>query len=323
MVVLILAAVEVCVRDDLLYELQPNSHAQAPIEIFDFGFELVNSPEVIVFGNSLIIHAISMFEITKLAAADDDFLLNLSLGAGVMTDYLWLYKLYHDKFKNADTLVIGINLRSFDNGASREPTNPSRFRRYASLTQRLSINDRSDRISLLVGSIWKTWDARQQIGGYIKWHKGQVLKDIRNIIGRNFEWTGKPEIDELGRIANVTVPITSTEVDDIIRYVAKSDYTFTKGIQFEAFLELIRMARDDSLDIILLDAPASDVYLRNLNIYKGDEIGKLNGAIENETGISIIRIGLTEDDCPTIDDCFIDYGHLNPNGSKIYSRLFL
>ena len=83
------------------------------------------------------------------------------------------------------------------------------------------------------------------------------------------------------------------------------------------------MAQDDSLDVILLDAPASNVYLRHLNRYHGDEIGKLNGAIESETGIGIIRIRMPEDDCPTIDDCFIDYGHLNAKGSKIYSRLFL
>ena len=216
MVVLILATMEVFVRDNLFYKLLPNSHAQAPIEIFDVGLELVNSPEVIVLGNSLVTSAISVFEMTNLAAADNHYLLNLGLSAGKMTDYLWLYQLYRDDFKNADTLVIGINFRSFDDNVSREPKNPSRFRRYASLTQRLSINDRSDRISLLLGSIWKSWDARQQIAGYIRWHKGEVVRDIRMIVGRNFESTSKPKIDELGRIANGTEPITSTEVDDII-----------------------------------------------------------------------------------------------------------
>ena len=105
-VVLILTPLEVFVRSELFYELAPDSHAQEPIEIFDLGFELVENPEVIVLGNSLTRNSISAFETTTLAAADKHFLLNLSQSAGVMTDQLWLYKLYRDKFRHADTLML-------------------------------------------------------------------------------------------------------------------------------------------------------------------------------------------------------------------------
>ena len=305
-ILLILAAMEVFVRDDRFYELGPTSHAQGPIEISESGFELIENPRIIVLGNSLTRDAIAPFEMTRLASADKHFLLNLSQSAGVMTDQLWLYGLYRDNFRKADILVIGIDFRSFDDTANREPNNPSRFRRYASTAQRLSIDDRSDRISLLVGNIWKTWDGRQQINGYVRGLNRRAVQ---------------PKIDDLGRI-DVRPGVTSTEVDDIIGYTAK-DYTFFKGLQFEAFTELVRMAQHDSLNIVLLDAPASDIYLDQLSINIGDENQRLYAAIQRETGLGIIRIRLTEEDCNTLDSCFIDYGHMNASGSKIYSRKLL
>jgi hypothetical protein len=102
-----------------------------------------------------------------------------------------------------------------------------------------------------------------------------------------------------------------------------TSYTLDRGVQFEAFIELIRLARADSLQIILLDVPASEVYLGQLERNIGDEIRKLYREIEKETGMRIVQIVLTEADCPRIEDCFIDYGHMNIQGSKIYTRLLL
>ena len=307
---LILASVEVFVRTDFFYELAPDSQAQEPIEIFDLGFTLITNPEIIVLGNSLTRNSISSFETTRLAAADNHFLLNLSQSAAEMSDQLWLYQRYRDKIRRADTLIIGIDFRSFDKATSDETGTSSRFRRYASIIQRLAVKDRSEKISLLAGSIWKTWDGRQQIRGYIS-----------DILRLRFDWTSKPRMDELGRFA-VGQPITTTDVDDIVAQ-ATTNYTFAKGVQFEAFTQLVGLAEEDSLKIILLETPATDVYLDQLYLNIGDEIHRLYDAIELETGIGIIQIALPEDDCPRVEDCFFDYGHMNANGSKIYTRLLL
>jgi hypothetical protein len=309
-VVLVLAAVEVFARTDFFYELAPDSEAQEPIELVELGFSLIPDPKLIVLGNSLTRNAIASFEPTRLAAADRHFLLNLSQSGGVMSDQLWLYERYREKFQRADTLVIGIDFRSFDHENRQEIGSTSRFRRYASLTQRLLVNDRSEKISLVAGSIWKTWDGRQQLRGYIN--------DVAHFrIGRY----SKPQIDELGRFA-IKGPITPTEVNRIVAYAPKN-YAFARGVQFEAFTKLVRLAREDSLRIVLLEAPATDVYLDQLERNNGSEIRKLYDEIEKVAGTSIIQISPTEDDCPRIEDCYIDYGHMNANGSKIYTRLFL
>lgn len=308
--VLILAAVEVFVRTDYFYELSAESQAQEPIEIFEFGFSLISDPEFIVLGNSLTRNAISSFETTRLTGADHHFLLNLSQSGATMSDQLWLYQRYRDRIKRAGTLLIGIDYRSFDDASSIETGTTPRFRRYASMTQRLGVNDWSERISLLAGTVWKTWDGRQQIRGY--------LGDMSRL---NFSNRDKPPVDELGRFA-VRQPDSSTDLEDIIAYTPLS-YTYDRGVQFEAFTELIRLARADSLQIILLDVPASEEYLGQLERNIGDEIRKLYRQIEQETGMDIVQIALTEADCPQIEDCFVDYGHMNVNGSKIYTRLLL
>lgn len=309
-VVVILLAVELLVRNDFFYELGSYTPAQEPVEIFDFGFELVSEPEVIILGNSLTRNAISIFETTELAASEKHFLLNLSQSGGTMTDQLWLYQMYREKFQHADILVIGIDFRSFDDSASSVPEISSRFRRYASLSQRMEIDDWSDRTRLLVGGVWKTWDSREEINDYM-W----------DMYARRFPRTGEPVIDELGRIA-LRGSMGSTDADDIVAGAA-TNYIFAKGIQFEAFAELVRIAKEDSLNIILLDAPATNVYLDQVGINIGDEVHKLYDAIEKESGTSIIQIRLTSSDCPTIGDCFIDYGHMNANGSRIYSGLLV
>ncbi|MEX0761079.1 MAG: hypothetical protein WD208_10025 [Dehalococcoidia bacterium] len=309
--VILLVVVELVVRTSWFWELSPTSTAQEPLEVFEAALETYGQPDVVILGNSITRNAISPPTVEAGIGVTSPNIINASLSGGMMTDYLTLYIQNREAMQSASVLVVGIEPRSFDNQESAVPENPSRFRRYASLSQRWAIEDTSEKVSLLAGALWRTWDARQQLYGY--------LGDL--VVRRDFD-RSEPGIDGLGRIA-IRPSTRSIDPDGIVNHARQeAQYRFVEGVQFHAYEMLIELARQDGLRLALITLPQSELWLREYYATLGPEAERWEAAVEEVAGVPVETVQFPRDQCRAMDDCYIDYGHMNERGAAIYSIAF-
>jgi len=304
---LVFVVFEISVRTELFWNIAPNSSAQAFRSVANHALE-DSEPSIVIFGNSIMRNAVSSNVLADELNLDQTQVVNLSNSAGLSMDATYLYENYVDDVETVELIIVSIDPRAFDNGDS-QPRSEHRFRREASLSERLMITDPASRYDLVVGQFWRTWDAKYMASSYVS----ELLKTHR------LDRTGPTE-DELGRWG-VFKPETSTKEKQILNYAYTDtlDYSFYNGVHLNSFRKLMTLAKKRDIDILLVQFPVTDLYYNQITEHAGPEIEKLFGAVEEMADQRIDIVEMPTTDCLTIDSCYLDYGHMNPNGSVIYS----
>lgn len=259
------------------------------------------NPAIVMLGNSRLRDALTPGVLEERLALPKGSVLNLGMTVGSAYDSLTMYRRNRERFSRAKILVL--HLDDFDLARMR-PT--ERFRRFATLDERLALADGEDRMSALVGLCWRTLDAQMPLQRIF----------VTVVFGRD----PRLHIGEDGRITwrKNDLEYGPAEVD-LSSYRGKF-LSFEPGeLPREYTRELIRLATADGLRVVVFRSPFRDVY-----VDLSDELPRRNDCFEafcDTLPSEVHRVLLhraSELGIRPID--FYDYGHLTANGARIVTE---
>lgn len=297
----VLAGVEALVRTSWFWTLhQPLSVEQRFIEP---ALRRAPNPHIVFMGNSRLRVGISPKIVSEHMGLPTTEVANLAFDGGEPHELLQVYQAYRTRLKKANVLVIGVEAKMFKQGlATIAETSPS-DRQNASLTDRLGVPSWADKIDLSVGWFWKTWDTRAILSQYLK----DVIKAKRG-----------PYFDDLDRLMMGPQPSTNPSDSDSLGRTDHLDYILDDR-EIQALQELVSLAQEDGIKVMLVDAPLGPVYRSMVQERFHREDANWRRQIEENTGLNVARVPLTNRRCVAWRDCFVDAGHLNHLGAQAYS----
>ncbi|MCK4872989.1 MAG: hypothetical protein KAS72_09710 [Phycisphaerales bacterium] len=298
-------------RQDWLWSMFPKSPSGIVDVLEEQVIEPAPSPVVVILGNSRTRDAIIPAEMEEVLGVPHGSVLNLSLTAGEPYDSYVLYVRNREKLSQARVLMIAIedwNLN--DNQAISE-----RFRRFATLSDRLGAPDWKDRLSLVAGWVWRTYDARKPLGRLLK---EMVLRRDRSVpIGEDGRVVWRTDDPEFGP-EDVDV---SADLDHAYRGFDPSRSGEARNVEY--FRRLIALATEDGLHVLLIHPPFRDKFIdKRDSAYPQarasfravlDELARMPGDIHVLESERASELGIAE-------TCFLDYGHMLASGARIYTR---
>ena len=304
--VLLLLVVEFAVaRQEWPWRFEPRSSSGIVDALETQVIEPAPDPAVIVLGSSRIRDAIAPRALEENLDLDEGTVLNLGLTGGNLFDALSLYERNRIKLGEAEIAVIGVELGDFVS----DPGVSNRVRRFATLEDRLAWPGEG-RASLLIGSVWRTYDAREPIRGVIT----SPLRDNQSEL----------PISEDGRVVwREPVAEGPEEIDD----VGVADGFFGEddpGAGHAASLEeLIGLLTEDGVQVLIVYLPVRDSFADVID----DEYPHLMAGLKDQLQafnqsanvLVIERASLVPRLLPIH---FYDYGHATNVGGLVLSDYY-
>jgi hypothetical protein len=260
------------------------------------------APQVLLMGSSRIRDGVAPRLLEQELGLPEGSALNLGLTRGTPYDAALLYRRNRDRFRGADLLVVGVEDWSFN--AALSPN--ERYRRFASLPQRVGVYDEDWTRSLVAGWFWRTYDAQGPLRRLLKSAvKGRKSKLPLAEDGR-VKWRAKEK--EVGP-AQVDVSL------DLKRFYR--GYTRRQGLE-DQLRDLVAMAREDDTQVILVQVPLRDAYLEQARQEYPEGLALYREALASFEGVpqeiwwGSSALGIQQ-------DWFYDYGHLTPPGAAVFT----
>ena len=266
----------------------------------------VDDPSVVFLGSSRIRDAVLPRDLETLMDLPRNSVLNLGLTSGLGYDSLKLYERNRERLSMAEIVVVGVEL--FDLTASPKPE--ARARRYATLSERLEWPG-FDKLGLLVGYLWRTFDVRDQV------------RDLVTSL-----WRGRNEslpIDPDGRIA-WRDPVEAGEASVDVSEVASAIAGVKPGRGHSIYIEeLISMLRRDGVDVWVVHIPVRDETARAYEESNPGLVAHFLRSIQHFEGVVGIDAPWQASSVGMRDTSFYDYGHPAVSGARFlterYARL--
>ncbi len=305
---LTLMAVEGVVRVPSFWTLDTRSSTGRPKAVADTMLRRSSDVHVVMMGSSRLRDDVSPRVLAEALNLRAGRVVNLSFSAGTPLDFLATYREHRSTLRDAQVLLIGVEDRQF-NWTKYKRGSPSmnRVRQHASFSQRLRIPGWRDRVDLLVGWLWRTWDARYLLKGY-----GQAL--LSGGISRE-----ELAVDELGQIPH---PKTPRPTDDAAR--KDPHQNFRPGnfasLHLSELAELVALATQDGTNVVLVDPPQSPVSRTEIAKSFAAEDALWRQRVMEATGLLVDQIPFQDAQCIQWQDCYWDYDHLNALGAQAYSK---
>lgn len=300
----LLLLVEVFVgRSDWIWTYQPRSNAGIVDVLENEVIAKAPNPEVIALGASRLRDGLSPGDLESLLGLNEGTVLNLALTGGRAFDSLLLYERNREKLSQARVAIVSVEVDDVIDG--RAPS--ARVRRFADLDDRLAWSGHE--LSLLAGSLWRTYDARDQI-------RGLPSSIIRND-------NEAPPIADDGRVVwQDEVAVGPVDLDLAPwedRYVGADP---GEG-QMRYLDQLIELLQEDGLDIWVIHVPlrdsAADLFEEN-NAELMAHFQRVVASLDEVAGIDVPwRAGNVENLGPT---GFYDYGHPSTEGAEILTKRY-
>jgi len=124
-------------------------------------------PAVVLLGNSRTRDAVIPRQLERELGAETGSVLNLGLTGGSLFDSMMLYQRNRAKLGSARWVVVQVEQNAFLPVRPRE-----RFRRFASLGDRVRLLDFEERASVVLGFFWKTYDAQAPLKRFLRGEGG-------------------------------------------------------------------------------------------------------------------------------------------------------
>lgn len=261
-------------------------------------------PRVVVLGSSRIRDAVVPAVVAGELDLPLDSVVNLGLTAGRPFDSLIMYRRNRELLSQADVLVLGV-----DEFTDRKVENPSeRYRRFASVDDRRRDFQGETGMALMVGSVWRTYDANKSLG---RWLKSFVQRRSRAVA-----------IAEDGRVQwrKEGVGVVDDSLDR-----AESLYQNRESPEYDLYCltELLDLAQADQLPVVLFRPPINPkfVALRDeFAPWAEAEFESYSHKLAQHPAVRATLYSGTGIDVNVPFEDFWDYGHLQPEGAEKVSR---
>jgi hypothetical protein len=260
-------------------------------------------PTILLMGSSRMRDAIPPRTLEGHLGLAPGGVLNLGIASGTPFEALTLYRRNREKLSAAKVLVISAE-DWYANGGIR-PGDADR--RFSSLQERLTDYPLEDALGLLVGWVWRTYDARYAIERWLRCHfqvcegSAYVGSDNRVLYRRDDPLEGPPEVDVS---------------PDVRRFYQQYDWSLGRLRQLE---RLIAEARADGLRVIVVQFPFRDEYLQAVRTQHATAYAAYVRAVRHLAGAEVL-VYESADGLGISQRYFRDYGHLTPLGAEIMAQ---
>jgi hypothetical protein len=213
-----------------------------------------DDPSVVFLGGSHTQAGVAATRIEELLGWPRGSILNAALSNARPRDVLRLYRTHRPLFAKAKTAYVAVDVTYFNrNGLNRTSTPAPAWRRRATLADRLSFPGSFEtRVDVIAGWFSNVWDQRTT------WRQELIGLALR-LRGTPRGARGSRLFDPLGRPAmgSPRAPLTTEaltrEIDDAVdRRMFNYDFD---SESFESLDELVRLLRDDGLEVVLVEMP--------------------------------------------------------------------
>lgn len=260
-------------------------------------------PQVLLMGSSRIRDGVAPRQLEQALGLPEGSALNLGLTRGMPYDAALLYKRNRERFKGARLLVLGVEDWNFN--AALSPN--ERYRRFATLSERVGVYNGDWTRSLVAGWVWRTYDAQGPLRRLLKSAARGRQTQLPLAEDGRIKWRAKEKQ-------------TGPEVVDVSLDVKRAyrHYTRRQGLE-DQLRALVAMAREDGVEVLLVQVPLRDAYLaraqedypEGLQLYR-DALASFEG-VSQEIWWESSALGIRQ-------DWYYDYGHLTPPGAKVFTQ---
>ena len=321
MVALVIAglilSVEGIVRSDGFWIMDQRSTTGEVSRVAELALKRSPNPEIVFMGSSRFKYGISPLVVGEQLNLPSTDLAVISFNWGKPMDYLYLYRKHRETFRQSRVIVVGVGERDFNWSAEWEETKP-RFRQQASLTDRLNVPGQ-DKPDMIAGWFSKIWDSRALIreytASYAKGETGSFQQDnlpsdnLDRAVGNRRSWTIYTR-DSIPR---------NYQPEGYPNYIGFKDFNFSE-VQLNKLVELVDLAREDGVQVVLLEMPMSPGTIREIATNFAAEDALWRERVESATGLQIVSPPLDENACSDWKECYFDYGHMSALGAKTFSK---
>jgi hypothetical protein len=296
----VLLCVEIIVaRRDWIWSRDPAS----PSGVIDAMEQLIirkaSPPTVLVMGSSRARDAIVPAVLERELGLPRGAVMNLGITGGTPFDGLTLYRRNRDRLRHAQLLVFAIEdwhlNESFPPGVLD--------RRFATLDERIGVFDRDATLSLVVGWLWRTYDAQEplrELGASVTRDGSRTLRvtDDGRIGWRRQELEeGPTSVDVQTSVAQFYTP-----------------FRLGRG-RLRQLEQLLALARQDGLQALVVRLPWRDAYVDAVRARYADQLDATAALTRDVAGARVVlferasALGIPE-------HWFYDYGHLTLLGAR-------
>ncbi|NQW21524.1 MAG: hypothetical protein HQ477_12530 [Chloroflexi bacterium] len=310
--IVLLLLLEVALYTPAFWNLPAVQESRTGERVFDAANQRSSEPAVIAIGSSRFQKSIVPLVIEKELRLNKGSVANLAFDAATPQDYLHLYKSQRDYFSSADLLLIEVGEFHYNWSAiADEAAGNIRFRRLASLTDRMSTPNVNDKIDYTLGSFIRIWDKRF------------VIRDIlSSTIRDGIRLTVRPiEVDangKVGLIGSDLIRVFETQEINQLRAFGFRNFEISE-YQINAMIQLVNLAKSDDLNVILMSPPINEGFRKLVAENYASYDREWRDRIKAEFGQEIIEVEIVDSRCSDWRECFYDYGHTNAVGAESYS----
>ena len=307
--ILWLLCLEGWIRAGSLWRAFPDSQVGAYLAVEDHFRSQPARPRVVFLGSSRMRDAVAPRIVEDALGLPAGAVANLALTSGTAFDALRMYDRNLDRFTGATVAVVGIEDWWFNATRSFESMNRVRFA--AGLWERLRYPGLAPKSDLVLGWLWRTWDARYVLRAYIDTFSFPPQGALRP--------ADAAPLDDWGRIGARQNESGVARAADVERAAQEylGDYRLD-GFSLWALDRLVSKLRGAGMTVVVIRLPLRPEYrMLAARRYAGPE-AQWHAAVQATTGMEIFEpeaaaLGLGETD-------FVDYGHLARPGTAKLSR---
>ncbi|NOX59832.1 MAG: SGNH/GDSL hydrolase family protein [Planctomycetes bacterium] len=287
-------------RQDWLWTVVPRSETGVAFAMEKDVIDKAADPRIIFMGSSRVRDAIAPRQLESELGLPTGSVLNLALTGGTSLDALRQYRRHREKFSQARLVVLSIETWQFAEGLPPS----SRDRCFGSLSDRLKWFKGSERLSLLVGFVWRTFDARVQIKGVL----------LAPLLGK----TGDLPIADDGRVVWRKKEMDEGPEQITFAHRLRGQFGgFKLGHrQVAALEECISLIRKDGPEVMVFHPPLRDAYIAAWKAEYPEAYATVHQAIDAMDNVSL-RYFEKASEVGIPDKYFYDYCHLTRFGTKI------
>jgi len=303
----VLLALEIGVaRTDWVWELDPRRPVGVFLAVEDEIIAPADDLRVVVLGSSVMRDAIVPRAFEAAAGLPEGSVLNTSLPNATPFDFVVLYERNRAQLSRARLLIVGIEDWYF----YEEPGISERYHRWATLSDRLTDYGGSDRLSLMVSWIWKTYAARHAFA--LDGIAAALRGNLPEVVGADGRVQWRPEEGALG-----------AESFDLGAYEARLRERVWRDRPVRYLRGLLEAAAADDVPVVSVRMPIRAEAYRLRDRIDPEAEARLRGSLATaqEADAASGLLDFPSGESAGLEERhFLDERHLGTQGAEVFTR---
>ncbi len=262
------------------------------------------SPRVLFFGNSRARDAFAPRQFESSLDLAEGEVLNLALTRGTAYDAETLYRRNRERLRHAELAFFGVDIIQLDGNI---PPN-ERVRRYAPLGDRLTRFSGEERMELLAGWVWRSYDARDALRRWVKSFFKDPPREIPIAEDGRVEWRTKTMNRNAARRS-----MSSYARQHFAHYRRDA----SRRQQLQDFVELLE---SDGIEVVIVQVPVRERYAGLSRREYIEALGEYEDDVMWAVGDRPMLFWWDASFAGLRDVDFHDYGHVKDPGARKLTR---